>query len=85
LSSLPLEIASKKLPSQLFIRCMDDGQKFELSTIGELREFLLTQGLDITTTEAMDWGTEYPHAAADITRICELEQQLADLKASQSK
>jgi hypothetical protein len=85
LSSLPLEIASKKLPSQLFIRCMDDGQKFELSTVGELREFLLTQGLDISTSDAVDWAVRYPDQAAHVTRICELEQQLADLKASQSK
>lgn len=52
-----------------------------LSTIGELRDFLLTIGLDITTSDAQSWGLNNPIEADHITQICQLEQQLADLKA----
>lgn len=77
LSSLPFDLAAKPLPDNIAIRVADGTR---VVTIGELRDLLLTLGLDLTTNDALDWGTEYPHAAEDITRICELEQQLADLQ-----
>jgi len=33
-------------------------------------------GLDVTTSEAVDWVSPYPNEAADVTRICDLQQQV---------
>lgn len=49
-------------------------------TVEQLRALLVPLGLDITTKEAVDWGTELPAKARNVTRICELEQQIADLQ-----
>jgi hypothetical protein len=50
------------------------------AVLQDLRDALLSLGLEVTTSDAVDWSDAYPHRAEDITRICELEQQLADLK-----
>lgn len=48
-------------------------------TVAQLRELLKPLGLDITTTEAVDWGTDYPQAAQNANRICDLQSQLDEL------
>ncbi len=51
------------------------------ATVADLREMLRPLGLDITTKDAVDWGTPYPHEAADINRIIELQQGVDELHA----
>lgn len=65
------------LPTALVIES-GDGQR--VATVQDLRELLLPMGLDITTSDAVDWGVQYPHAAENITKICELEQRRDSLK-----
>jgi hypothetical protein len=48
-------------------------------TVAQFRELLKPLGLDITTTEAVDWGVGKPILARHATQICSLEQQIADL------
>lgn len=48
-------------------------------TVEQLRALLVPLGLDITTKEAVDWGTDYPHAAEHATRICQLTQEAEEL------
>jgi hypothetical protein len=50
------------------------------ATVADLREMLRPLGLDVTTKDALDWGTKYPGVARDLNRICELQQELADLQ-----
>lgn len=49
-------------------------------TLREARQILLANGLNVTTKEAVEWGTQYPHEAANLTRICLLQQRIADLR-----
>jgi hypothetical protein len=49
-------------------------------TVAELRELLKPLGLDITTAEAVDWGLNHPVQARNVTQICKLEQQIADVQ-----
>lgn len=50
------------------------------ATLQDLRDALTPIGLDISTSEAVDWSVEYPDRALHVTRICELQQQIADLQ-----
>ncbi len=50
------------------------------ATVGDMRMMLRTQGLDLTTSEALSWGTKFPAEASHLTRICLLQQRLADLR-----
>lgn len=50
------------------------------ATVSDLREALKPFGLDVTTSDSLDWNTKYPDHARDLNRICELEQEVADLK-----
>lgn len=50
------------------------------ATFLDLRNLLLVQGLDLTTSEALAWGTKFPAEAANLTRICLLQQRIADLR-----
>jgi len=80
LSSLPLaeEISARLAQSNLVVKTETETRP---ATLQDLRDALAPFNLDVTTVNAVDWGTEYPHAAEDINRICELEQQLAELRA----
>lgn len=53
--------------------------KFE-ATVGDLVEALLPLGLEITTKDAVNWASDYPGSAEAATRICELQQEIADLQ-----
>lgn len=75
MSSKPVagEISAEILSQSVLVKARD-------VTVQELREILQPLGLDITTREALNWDTQYPGYARDITLICELEQRLADLR-----
>jgi hypothetical protein len=79
---LPTEIAEELLTKPVpgvYIEIADRPDDGFQATVGDLREALKPLGLDVTTVEAVDWGTSYPHAAQDATRICELQQEVDDL------
>lgn len=50
------------------------------ATVSDIREALRPLGLDVTSKDALDWGTKYPGVARDLNRICELQQEIADLQ-----
>lgn len=50
------------------------------ATVSDIAEALKPLGLEITTIDAVDWGTDYPHAAEHATRICELQQEADELR-----
>jgi hypothetical protein len=52
-----------------------------ITTLQELRDALAPFGLEVVTKDAVEWGTTYPHAAENITKICELTQQADELAA----
>lgn len=80
MSSLPLaeEISARLAQSNLVVRTETETRP---ATLQDLRDVLAPLGLDVTTKDAEDWDIQYPEQANNITRICELEQQLADLRA----
>jgi hypothetical protein len=89
LSSKPIseeiseEILGKVVPGvSIYTEDMVGGLDHEYeATVADLREALRPLGLDITTRDAVNWGTPYPHEAADITKICELQQGVDELRA----
>lgn len=50
------------------------------ATVRDIREFLLPLGLDLITQDALSWGTRFIRQARTLTRICELQQRVADLQ-----
>ena len=66
------------LPTALVI---GNGLSRHFATVQDLRDILLPLGLEITTSEAISWDTQYPQQARNITRICELNQQIETLQA----
>lgn len=50
------------------------------ATVRDIREFLLPLGLDLVTKDALNWGTRFIRQARNLTRICELQQRVADLQ-----
>ena len=56
-----------------------NGAHERIATLQDIQEYLGQFGLEITTSDAVDWGTNYPHAAADIALICDLQQRLDTL------
>jgi hypothetical protein len=56
------------------------GNEERAATLQDLREALIPLGYDITTIDAVNWEAKYPGEASDITRICELQQQITDLE-----
>lgn len=51
-----------------------------LVTVSDAHEILSQHGLTITTAESVNWGTRYPAEASHLTRICILQQRIADLR-----
>lgn len=50
------------------------------ATVADIAEMLKPLGLEITTIDAVDWSSDYPGSAAAATRICLLQQEIADLQ-----
>lgn len=88
----PGYLSSSKLAEELSARLLNGPTQIILRTAGEekvatlqdLREALLPLGLDITTRDALNWDVKYPGLARDVTRICELNQQLEALQAERA-
>lgn len=71
------ELLTKEVPGVVILNSDSDAE-FN-ATVADLREALAPLGLDITTLDALAWNTDYPAKARNITRICELQQEIADL------
>ncbi len=57
------------------------GRMYPLS---DVRAALAEHGLEVTTKDAVDWGTNYPQQARNINQICELTQRRDALEAGVS-
>ncbi len=79
MSLLPLaeEISARLAQSNLVVKTETTTRP---ATLQDLRDVLALLGLDISTSDAVDWSVEYPDRAFHINRICALEQQLADIQ-----
>ena len=76
------EILTKTVPNVVILTYDSNGEldaEFD-ATVADLREALRPLGLDVTSKDALDWGTKYPGVARDLNRICELQRELADLQ-----
>lgn len=71
------DLLTKEVPGVVILNSDPDGEF--IATVSDLREALAPLGLDITTIDALAWNTDYPAKARNITRICELQQEIADL------
>lgn len=84
MSSLTLaeEISARLIAAsaRLIVKTQDETQE-RPATLEDIRDVLRPLGLDVTTDEAISWDTKYPGYARDITRICELQQQIDVLQA----
>lgn len=58
----------------------DEGHVDRPATLADVREFLQAVGLDLTTRDALAWGTRFVKQAKGLTRICELQQRVSDLQ-----
>ena len=56
------------------------GAMERVATLHDARQILRDVGLDVTTSESVDWGELYPLRATHLTRICMLQQLIADLQ-----
>jgi len=80
LSSLPLaeEISARLAQSNLRVQTENETRP---ATLQDLRDALAPLGLDVTSQSAQAWGIKNPVQAGHIDQICELEQQIAELRA----
>ena len=77
------EILGKIVPGvSIYTEDMVGGLDHEYeATVADIAEALKPLGLEITTIDAVNWGTPYPHEAENITKICELQQGVDELRA----